>query len=479
MSIHFARVVYEPPQFDWPVIHGYDDSISQTFKITPVDLDPDLGPWDSGGSSPPGDVDWFEFDVHGYDSSSPSPTRGKASRDGKRFYGSLFMERGGYSYADSYFFAFDEKGTILWKQFARSVWGVSEEPRVDPFWVYPHPTRDDIIFAYQRRPQPFNDFFDNGLTAINPDNGEHIWISNQAPHYTLTAPSISSDGSVLTIVLHRWNDVEHIIAQFDVETGTIIQEFDFQPTELFSGTTFDSKLIVRPDNGVSEVASDIIAYNISDMSTAWSISNKSHSSDTFHEDLDEGVWYVAHRNETAPANPNNPIYIYKLDLATGNIIWEVEWDLDFHDSDDRPWMFGPLTEDGFAVRLLRKQSGGPITPTNFYFDRDGNITKTVQLDTETSQNWYFWADKYLYAKDMDADVFRTDLDQTLSVFTWPGDTFYPFPEPVITMLAEAGIPSLRLLQRDDDNEFGSSRIERVQVSSAQKSGRIPGPNAYW
>ena len=44
---------------------------------------------------------------------------------------------------------------------------------------------------------------------------------------------------------------------------------------------------------------------------------------------------------------------------------------------------------------------------------------------------------------------------------------------------ELGIPSLRLLQRDDDNEFGSSRIERVQVSSAQKSGRIPGPNAYW
>jgi len=42
-----------------------------------------------------------------------------------------------------------------------------------------------------------------------------------------------------------------------------------------------------------------------------------------------------------------------------------------------------------------------------------------------------------------------------------------------------GVPSLRLLQRDDDNEFGSSRIERVQVSSAQKSGRIPGPNAYW
>ena len=40
-------------------------------------------------------------------------------------------------------------------------------------------------------------------------------------------------------------------------------------------------------------------------------------------------------------------------------------------------------------------------------------------------------------------------------------------------------PSLRLAQRDDSNEFGSSRIERVQVSSAQKSGRIPGPNAYW
>ena len=44
---------------------------------------------------------------------------------------------------------------------------------------------------------------------------------------------------------------------------------------------------------------------------------------------------------------------------------------------------------------------------------------------------------------------------------------------------EPRIPSLRLIQRDDDNEFGSSRIERVQVSSAQKSGRIPGPNAYW
>ena len=41
------------------------------------------------------------------------------------------------------------------------------------------------------------------------------------------------------------------------------------------------------------------------------------------------------------------------------------------------------------------------------------------------------------------------------------------------------IPSLRLKQRDDDNEFGSSRIERVQVSSAQRSGRIPGPNTYW
>jgi len=46
-------------------------------------------------------------------------------------------------------------------------------------------------------------------------------------------------------------------------------------------------------------------------------------------------------------------------------------------------------------------------------------------------------------------------------------------------LSEPRIPSLRLIQRDDDNEFGSSRIERVQVSSAQKSGRIPGPNAYW
>ena len=57
-------------------------------------------------------------------------------------------------------------------------------------------------------------------------------------------------------------------------------------------------------------------------------------------------------------------------------------------------------------------------------------------------------------------------------------SFHGFPLAYYS-ISFGEIPSLRLVQRDDDNEFGSSRIERVQVSSAQKSGRIPGPNAYW
>ena len=66
-----------------------------------------------------------------------------------------------------------------------------------------------------------------------------------------------------------------------------------------------------------------------------------------------------------------------------------------------------------------------------------------------------------------------------AVFSWEAGDVSGLSGWTMPLITDDVVPSLRLIQRDDDNEFGSSRIERVQVSSAQKSGRIPGPNAYW
>ena len=229
----------------------------------------------------------------------------------------------------------------------------------------------------------------------------------------------------------------------------------------------DTKLLVFVRQGtsvrVAEVFFDGTTLTLGVDITISGVLDFNHPVFTVRENDDDGVVTLSaifrRNNET---DPDDLLEFHELfpDLAEGLIFGSTEFVYD-EDTDvfiQRLWFVDGSSDGTIGVtRDLWRDPQPWVVPFSWY-------------EPENRGTYDNWQENMFHTGIRDGGYVAVlglvgGSTKYLSGYSMP----YPF---------EFGIPSLRLLQRDDDNDHGHPRIAREQVTSEQKSIRR-GPGTYF
>ena len=427
MSEVFAIKVYDATtSWEHASIWGFNGSMQRIWEIELPDL---AGPIDGWPDSPSG-TEFVECQVLG--------------SHGGLFFGSFQHSYDDWNRTDTWTFAFNQSGDIVWVE--PGYWNSWTD--FDQRWAEAHYFHDGILYVSYE-----TDGLDPDLFAHDAVTGDIIWS---------TSISETSNPSRISVGYEQ----DHLICsvgssgvrKLDISTG-VIEESGTLPVSI----QFDALRSVGGNYVVGTSSNNTVsAYDHSNLGLSWSVSDF-RGTGLLVPYEDDGRIFAIGQDWTGGSNQGN--VLKRIAGHTGSVTWTAVAPVTTIDGYDGDRL---LLSSTTQLRGFLSENGGELWSVTRDRDRIAEIKETFIIESD-DQWWTIGHDGVI-----------TDLTPIGTSWIWSNyQGFTPNVSPNTIAAMVIGIPSLRLNQRDDSNEFGSSRIERVQVSSAQKSGRIPGPNAYW
>lgn len=352
----------------------------------------------------------------------------------------------------TFIFAIDHLGKLVWSVRAE---GFDESRDLNLVRLH-----EDVL--YVSHPSP------TGITAYNPATGDILWESGEPP--ATGSIHMAHDGNGLNVPQGAFSNPH--VRFMDLNGNVTFNEPLGNNANTFYQLDYNDRFI-----SATTWLNTLRAFN-QDMSVAWSRPDERHLSAIRDGEFAYSVYtdFDASEARLAKYSLDTGAHTWSL-LKTGISATLLGKPHPVHD--DEHFYIRYVDGDSY-VQKIRKSDGG--------HEWDQSISDNYQANCDDPQGFVIARDpfnKTVFDRVSFDGVVENNLgglnlwdDLQSYLGSSGGEGPATGASSMQWVQVDGGIPSLRLLQRDDDNDHGHPRISREQVTSEQKSIRR-GPGTYW